>query len=140
MHLFKQAFIVIGLVLVLHAVLLLTDGYSVNQIDTPMHFFGGFAMGMLGIAIHYEEASRYHTRHAPFWYHYTFVVGFAMLIGIAWEFHEYLFDQTINVWFNLPPSQISLGDTMKDFLMDLLGATLAFFLLKKHLYQMKRPL
>lgn len=133
MHLFKRAFIGIGLVLTLHGILLLTNGYLINQIDTPMHFLGGFVMGMLGIAIHHVEASRYHTRRSSIWYHYTFVVGFAMLIGIAWEFHEYIFDQTVNVWYHLPMSQVSLADTMKDFLMDWLGASVAFFLLRKQL-------
>lgn len=133
MKLFKRAFIAIGLVLILHAVLLLTGGYAIAHIDTPMHFLGGFVMGMLGIAIHHAEASRYHTRNCPVWYHYTFVVGFAMLMGIAWEFHEYIFDQTINVWYNLPRAQPSVADTMKDFLMDWLGASLAFFWFKKQL-------
>ncbi len=133
MHLFKRAFIAIGLVLILHAVLLVSGGYAIDQVDTLMHFLGGFAIAMLGLAIHHAVASRYHTKHSPAWYHYTFVVGFAMLIGIAWEFHEYVFDQTINVWYNLPMSQVSLTDTMKDFLMDWLGASVAFFLLRKHL-------
>ena len=98
-----------------------------------MHFLGGFVVGMLGLAIHHTVASNYHTKRSPVWYHYTFVVGFAMLIGVAWEFHEYIFDQTINVWYNLSQSQLSLGDTMKDFLMDWLGATTAFLALKQQL-------
>jgi len=85
------------------------------------------------LAIHHTVASNYHTKRSPVWYHYTFVVGFAMLIGVAWEFHEYIFDQTINVWYNLSQSQLSLGDTMKDFLMDWLGATTAFLALKQQL-------
>jgi hypothetical protein len=130
---FKRAFMVIGLVLLIHAALLLTGGYAISHIDTPMHFLGGFAMGLLGLAIHHTEASRYHTRHAPVWYHYSFVVGFAMLMGIAWEFHEYILDETVNVWYSLPKSQLSLADTMKDFLMDLIGASFAFFIFKKQL-------
>ena len=133
MHLFKRAFIAIGLVLILHAVLLLGGGYAIPQIDTPMHFLGGFVMAMLGLAIHQAVASKYHTKHSPAWYHYTFVAGFAMLIGVAWEFHEYVFDQTINIWYNLPMSQLSIGDTMKDFLMDWLGASAAFLALKRQL-------
>ncbi len=123
----------IGLVLALHAFLLLTSGYRIPQIDTPMHFLGGFVMAMLGLAIHHGVASRYHTKHSPAWYHYTFVIGFAMLVGVAWEFHEYVLDQTINAWYNLPLSQLSLTDTMKDFLMDWLGASVAFVALKKQL-------
>lgn len=133
MKLFKRAFIVIGLILLVHIVLLVTGGYAIDQIDTPMHFLGGFAMGLLGLAIHHVEASRYHTRHSPVWYHYTFVVGFAMLMSIAWEFHEYILDETVNVWYHFPKSQVSLADTMKDFFMDLVGASMAFFAFKKQL-------
>jgi len=133
MNLFKRAFVAIGGVLAVHAGLLLAGGYSINQIDTPMHFLGGFAMGMLGIAIHHDVASKHHTKRSPWWYHSLFVVGFAMLIGIAWEFHEYILDQTINVWYNLPMSQLSLADTMKDFLMDWLGASVALVVYRKEL-------
>lgn len=133
MKLFKRAFIAIGLVLVLHIILLLTDGYAIDQIDTPMHFLGGFVIALLGLTIHHSVASTYHAKHSPVWYRYTFVVGFAMLIGIAWEFHEYILDQTINVWYNLPRVQLSLADTMKDFLMDWLGASAAFVCFKKQL-------
>ena len=131
MKLFKRAFIAIGLVLVLHVILLLTDGYAIDQIDTPMHFLGGFVMALLGLAIHQNVAGKYHAKHSPLWYRYTFVVGFAMLIGVAWEFHEYVFDQTISVWYDLQRAQHSLADTMKDFLLDWLGASVAFFWFKK---------
>lgn len=133
MKLFKRAFIAIGLVLFVHAILLVTGWYAIYQIDTPMHFLGGFVMGLLGLAIHHGVASKYHTKHSPTWYHYTFVVGFAMLMGIAWEFHEYILDETINAWYNFPKSQVSLADTMKDFFMDLVGASMAFFVFKKQL-------
>jgi hypothetical protein len=128
MKLFTQAFIAIGLVLLLHGVILLTGSYEFLHTDTIMHALGGAAMGLLGLAIHQNVAGKYHAKHSPLWYRYTFVVGFAMLIGIAWEFHEYILDQTLNVWYNLPMSQLSLADTMKDFLMDWLGASIAFFL------------
>lgn len=131
MKLFKRAFIAISLVLVLHGTLLLTNSYAIDQIDIPMHFLGGLVMALLGLAIHHCVASTYHTKHSPVWYNYTFVVGFAMLVGIAWEFHEYVFDQTINVWYNLPRAQVSVADTMKDFFLDWLGASIAFLAFKK---------
>lgn len=133
MKLFKRAFIAIGLVLLIHGILLVTNGYSIPNMDVPMHLLGGFVMALLALAIHHAVSSRYHTSHSPVWYHYTFVVGFAMLVGVAWEFHEYIFDQTINVWYNLPQSQLSLADTMKDFMNDWIGASIAFFLFKKSL-------
>ena len=128
-----RAYIAIAIVLLIHGVLLVTNGYSIPQIDVPMHILGGFVMGLLGLAIHHTVASKYHSTHSPMWYHYTFVIGFAMLVGIAWEFHEYVFDQTINIWYNLPQSQISLADTMKDFLDDWIGASIAFLIFKKQI-------
>src|SRR3989338_1196093 len=109
MHLFKRAFVAIGLVLCVHVVLLLTNGYAIDQIDTPMHFLGGLAMGMLGLAVHHSATSSTHTKPFPAWYHYLFVVGFAMLVGIAWEFQEFVFDQTVSVWFDFPKAQLSLA-------------------------------
>ena len=133
MNLFKHAFIATGIVLLIHAALLASGSYYILHTDTVMHFLGGFAMALFGLAIHHAVASKHHTNHSPWWYHYTFVVGFAMLIGVAWEFHEYVFDQTVNVWYNFPMSQLSLADTMKDFLMDWLGASVAFFAYRRSL-------
>ncbi len=133
MHLFKRAFVAIGLVLCVHVVLLLVNGYAIDQIDTPMHFLGGFVMAMLGLALHHFAASTSHTKPFPVWYHYLFVVGFAMLVSIAWEFQEFVFDQTVSVWFSFPKAQLSLADTMKDFLLDSLGASVAFLVFKKQL-------
>lgn len=128
---FKHAFFAILFVLMVHAFLLLTDGYGrFYQIDIPMHLMGGFAMGMLGLAIHHQVAKKHHNAKSPWWYHAGFVLGFAMLVGVAWEFHEYVMDQTVNAWFHIPPSQPSLGDTMKDLLDDLIGAMAAYFIWK----------
>jgi len=133
MKLFNRAFISIGLVLLIHGTLLITGGYAIPNMDVPMHLLGGFVMALLALAIHHNVSNTYNTSHSPVWYHYLFVVGFAMLIGVAWEFHEYILDQTINVWYSLPHSQLSLADTMKDLMNDWIGASAAFFLLKKSL-------
>lgn len=129
---FKTAFLAIAGVLLLHAVFLFGGAYnSFPNIDILMHLLGGFVMGMLGLAIHHMVASKHHNKTTPAWYHYCFVVGFAMLIGVAWEFHEYILDNTVNLWYNLPKTQPSLGDTMADFLNDWIGASVAFAWLRK---------
>ena len=131
---FKTAFLAIASVLILHVVLTFSGAYwSVNHLDKPMHFLGGFVMGLLGLAIHHAVASRHHTHHVPIWYHALFVIGFAMLVGVAWEFHEYLLDNTLVVWYDWPKSQLSLSDTMGDFAMDFLGAAVAFLAFRKRL-------
>ena len=129
---FKHAFFAILFVLVCHGVLILTQGYyHFKQIDVPMHIMGGFAMGMLGLAIHHQISTRYHNKTSPWWYHFIFVVGFAMLIGVGWEFYEFILDQTVHVWLQQPLSQPSLANTMKDLLDDLIGAVLAFWIFRK---------
>lgn len=129
---FKNAFFAILFVLVIHGILLVTQGYYfLNQIDILMHLMGGFAMSMLGLAIHHQVSTRHHNAKSPWWYHYFFVIGFAMLIGVVWEFHEFIMDQTVNFWYHLPISQPSLTDTMKDLLDDLIGATIAFWIFRK---------
>jgi hypothetical protein len=131
---FKIAIYSIIGVLVLHAVLLTSGAYEIlPNIDILMHLLGGFSMGLLGMAIHHSVASKHHTMKSPIWYHYCFVVGFAMLIGVAWEFHEYILDNTVHIWYNFPITQPSLADTMADFLNDWIGASVAFFWLKKRL-------
>lgn len=123
----SQAIWFTGAVILIHAGLLFSGAYAIAHVDTVMHFLGGFAMALFGIAIHHGVSSKHHSATSPWWYHYLFVVGFAMLIGVAWEFHEYIFDQTVHVWLNMPTSQISLADTMKDFLFDWIGASVAFY-------------
>lgn len=129
---FKHAFLAVLIVLLFHGLLLMTDGYGrFHQIDIPMHLMGGFAMALFGLAIHHQVSTRHHNAKSPWWYHYAFVIGFAMLIGVVWEFHEFALDQTINLWYRLPISQPSLTDTMKDLLDDWIGASVAFWVFYK---------
>ncbi len=129
---FKYAFFAICAVLVFHILLHLTDGYYwLPQIDVPMHLLGGFAIGLLGLAIHHQTATKHHNKHLPWWYHFLFVIGFVMLIGVMWEFHEWVLDQTINFWYGLPLSQPSLANTMKDLLNDWIGGVVAFWMFRK---------
>lgn len=131
---FKTAAIATVSVVLLHVVLMLTGAYwHIANIDKPMHFLGGFVMGLFGLAIHHAVASHHHTKKSPWWYHYLFVTGFVMLIGVAWEFHEYILDNTAVLWYGWPKSQLSLNDTMADLLLDLVGGSLAFSLFKRSL-------
>ncbi len=129
---FLHAFFAIFIVLLFHLILLVTHGYdTLNQIDIPMHLLGGFAVGILGLAIHHQVSTKHHNSASPWWYHFMFVIGFAMLIGVLWEFYEFFLDRTVNFWYHLPTSQVSLGDTMKDLLDDGIGASVAFWLFQK---------
>lgn len=129
---FSTTIYAIGGVLVLHAILMASKAYFLfEDIDIAMHLLGGFVMGMLALAIHVWVANNSKIKSVPVWYLYLFVVGFVMLIGVAWEAHEYLIDQTLTKWFDWPLSQLSLTDTMGDFLNDWLGATIAFVIFRR---------
>lgn len=129
---FKNALLFTCAVLILHFLLIVSGGYGeILNVDVLMHVLGGFAMGLFGIALYKHVAREHHKRTAPTWYALCFILGFVMLIGVAWEFHEFLLDISINVWYQLPKAQISLLDTMKDFFNDFLGGCLACLLFYK---------
>ena len=124
---FSTAARAIVCVLVLHAIFILTHAYFLFPwLDILMHALGGFVMALLGLAIHHRVMSASHLKEIPVWYQWLFVIGFAMLIGVVWEFYEYVMDQTLAVWFSWPRAQVSLTDTMMDFLNDFIGACVAF--------------
>lgn len=143
----SHAVSVILAVLAFHAIGLFYDLYVVAPwYDIPMHFLGGFAMGVLGLAlVGFLQAqatvgfvsSRYAELLGRFW----LVIGFVAIIGIAWEWHEFLFGVVFHVdsWSEIvelltgsagpvysTPAQPSVGDTMADFFFDLLGGVVAF--------------
>lgn len=129
---FKSAIYAILTVMLMHIVILIFGLYDrFLWTDIPMHFFGGFVMALLALAIHHHVGSRYHNKRSPWWYHFGFVLGFTMLIGVGWEFYEYVLDHTLNRWFGFPLTQLSLTDTMGDFLNDGLGGAMAFFIFRK---------
>jgi hypothetical protein len=131
---FKNAFLAITAVLIIHAIALFTGLYfAVWEFDSVMHFSGGLAMGMLGLAIHHHMTDKHHLAGHPWWYHTLFVVGFTLLIAVAWEFHEYIIDNTVGLRYGWSKSQISLGDTMLDLFLGGLGGFTALCLFRKKL-------
>ena len=129
---FTKALYAILAVVLFHIFFLFTDAYFlVDWLDGPMHFAGGFVIGMLALAIHRLEITRSHPAQVSLWYHYLFVIGFTVLIAVLWEFHEYILDHTLTVWMGWPQVQISLRDTMADMLLGLLGGTVAFLCYRK---------
>ena len=131
---FKKAFLAILTVVVIHIVFMATGVYgAVPEIDNLLHFSGGFVIGLLAIAIHHDMTDKHDLFGHPSWYHYLFVIGFVMLIGVAWEFHEYMLDNTAVIWWGWPQNQFGLRDTMLDLFMDGCGGSLAFLIFKKAL-------
>ncbi|OGL95346.1 hypothetical protein A2348_01435 [Candidatus Uhrbacteria bacterium RIFOXYB12_FULL_58_10] len=96
------------------------------NIDIPLHLGGGLAAGMFAIALHDDFKRRHQVGRTPAWYDLLFVLGFVALVAIAWEFHEYVLDRTIVTRFNFAINQMSVADTIGDFLNGLIGAFVGF--------------
>ena len=128
---YRAAFYGIGIVVLVQILALVFGLYGLfPNFDIPMHFSGGFVMGMLGLAIHHQMSNSAHNRYHHL-HHVLFVVGFTMLIAVAWEFHEYVIDETIGKWNGWTKTQLSLGDTMLDLLLGGVGSLVAFVIFRK---------
>jgi len=81
--------------------------------DIPMHFLGGFFAGCLVLLIFSKKFPVGRD---------LFLAGFfgALLIGVAWEFFEYLTGLAFIAQGNYT------FDTIKDYLMDSFGALFAY--------------
>ena len=89
--------------------------------DIPMHFLGGFAIGISALLILkiYAPKNKF---QLPFWMTTVFILGLVTIAAVWWEFVEYLGD-----YFFQTHMQESLRDTMGDLLMGTLGGLTIIF-------------
>lgn len=136
---FTRAIYIILVVLGLHAIGLFFGLYGrFGWYDIPLHFGGGFAMGALGLAIWNQGIQEvkfkgWLAKHLRWWLVPLFVLGFVAVIGIGWEWHEYLLDELFTSTIDGMQGfkrQPGIGDTMADFFFDLLGGALALLLFR----------
>ena len=92
--------------------------------DIVMHIAGGFWTGLLFFYIFEERFQFYSSRTNPL-ITFALVLGFAALIGVLWEFYEYLADVFILKKHPLTAQQGSVFDTLLDLFNDLVGAGFA---------------
>ena len=86
---FRVPLLAILAVVVVHVILMVANVYAMlPDIDNLLHFSGGFVMAMLAVAVHHDMTDKHDLKGHPLWYHFLFVIGFVMLIGVAWEFHS----------------------------------------------------
>jgi len=135
---FRHAFLAIAAVLAVHVFAIGTGVYqSMDWFDIPMHFFGGYAIAFLALAtynwifsqISISTRSTTSSPYARLLLQGVFVMGFVMIVGVAWEWYEFLFDQfatTMVAKYGF--AQMGLPDTMDDLLNDTLGAMTAWYL------------
>ena len=102
--------------------------------DIPMHFFGGFwvvavfAYLNLRFSLKIFEGKNLLTS-------LILAVSFAALIGVFWEFFEFLLDFFKNSMDISKMAQMGIADTMGDLFFDLVGGTAFILLFQKFFKQ-----
>lgn len=98
--------------------------YDLKAFDVSLHFLGGFFVSMLLLSYYDREFKRNSQL-----FRLLSAVGITLLVGVAWEFMEYLG----SIYLSEPIWRIyqvrvyfigDLADTLSDLFMDTLGASL----------------
>jgi len=133
----RRALTSIFLLLLVHGVAILSGWYEFNKwFDIPMHFLGGVVIALLALAIWNLCVQKivFQPGVKPVWQFLVYcvgILGFVALVGVAWEWYEFLFDRlVIELSYNIRPTQMGLGDTMVDLLLDILGGLVTFLLFR----------
>jgi len=105
--------------------------YTVPHWDTILHTFSGAALGALGFSLVslLNKTEALHMSLSPVFVA-LFAFGFAVSLGVVWEIYEFLADsilQTNMQKFALENGEPLIGrdaltDTMKDLIVDVIGA------------------
>lgn len=108
---------------------------AIPWLDSPLHFFGGLWAGLFFFFLFgnmFSENSSHPMERVKI---LIMAVGFTGLLGIFWEFYEFIMDNSLALLM-----QPSIGDTMKDLFLDILGGAVAgvFILFLKPLWERKK--
>lgn len=113
---------------VLHLIFFFTDWYTAfYPFDMLMHFLGGAWIAALS---HYFLFVQGRVSATGRLYEAIILIACAILVGVLWEFHEFLADALIVDSTRI--MQTSVIDTMSDLFFDLLGATMTVILRYTH--------
>ncbi|OGY64043.1 MAG: hypothetical protein A2214_00135 [Candidatus Harrisonbacteria bacterium RIFOXYA1_FULL_48_8] len=87
--------------------------------DTVLHIGGGAWVALLCVWLYKNEKNP------------ILILGFVALIGVLWEFSEYLFLNDVMAWmFNEKSMPQTISDTLTDLFADLIGGSV-FLLLSR---------
>ena len=91
--------------------------------DIVLHGSSAIGFGLIGFVfvLMMFEGDRF---AAPQWAMCLVAFGLAVTVGAVWEIFEFLMDQ----WFGLNMQKSGLPDTMKDLMVDVIGAAFASWL------------
>lgn len=122
---FRSITILFTAIAVLHFTAIVRHWYwTVRWLDIPMHYAGGVLSAMVFYWIFAEVIGALSDAKVPFWVLFMFMLGWVALVGVAWEFSEYLSDTFLLGKVEIiERAQQSLCDTMSDLFMDVLGGT-----------------
>ena len=96
-------------------------------LDIPMHFLGGFLL----VIIFFYFWRFAHISIGNVFGALVLTLGFVALIGVFWEFYEFLHDFYLLTGGKISVFQSSFADTVKDLFFDLVGGTTAFAIFYK---------
>jgi peptidoglycan/LPS O-acetylase OafA/YrhL len=103
-------------ILVLHIMFVLLDGYSVQHLDSVMHFLGGVALGIFVTGQLAHATRRNWCPHPGKILVCVMIVALVASGAMLWETYEWLSDRFIGTHH-----QPTLGDTIKDLMLGLTG-------------------
>ena len=96
-------------------------------IDVPLHLIGGACVAFAAASIISALIKRKTLPAIPWYFFILSVLGAVALVGLAWEFYEFLADVFYPVILRQPDN----ADTMKDLANDLNGGFILVLLLKR---------
>lgn len=102
----------------------------ISWLDIVMHVVGGAWVALL--AAHLIAVRKIISPSQPFLERYILILGAVALVGVFWEFYEYLADVfLLKVHpFNFAPDPKLLPDTLSDLVNDFIGGTATVLVLE----------
>lgn len=83
------------------------------------HMSGGFLVAYFVLVLYKTFWSKGIAKIKPKNLLFIFIIAITTLVGVFWEFYEYLID-----YFLAADYQITIGDTLMDLFMDIVGSIL----------------
>ena len=106
--------------------------YKIWWADIVLHFFGGFWLGLLALWFIFNSGKfPFPTEKAPLYILILAVLSFAALIGVLWEFFEFILDEITGYKsYSAVVAIENFEDTIADLFFDIFGAFLSGVFLK----------
>ena len=93
--------------------------------DNVMHFLGGIVTAQIFLSFLGDHKKLIDFSLSNNLVNILFVISFVVLIGVLWEFYEYLNGYLFLKLLAHAPIEMELGDTLLDLFFDLFGGAVA---------------